>query len=93
MQELRDNPLQEAGGINVRAIEDYLEPQDAAFPKSDVLRYLLEDGSWVAVRPSGTEPKCKFYYCVKGETEEAAQEKLRALQDCFEALAASAMDK
>lgn len=93
MQELRDNPLQEAGGINVRAIEDYLEPQDAAFPKSDVLRYLLEDGSWVAVRPSGTEPKCKFYYCVKGETEEAAQEKLRALQDCFEVLAASAMDK
>ncbi len=37
------------------------------FTKSDVLKkYYLEDGSWIAVRPSGTEePKCKFYYCMK----------------------------
>ena len=56
----------------------------AGFPKSNVLRYLLSDGSFVAVRPSGTEPKCKYYYCVVGKTREEAAEKHAALRAVFE---------
>ena len=44
-------------------------------PPSDVLRFFLEDGSWFAVRPSGTEPKIKFYFYSKADTREAALEK------------------
>ena len=39
------------------------------YDKSDVLKYFLSDGSWIAVRPSGTEPKCKFYVCIKGKDQ------------------------
>ncbi|QDQ01324.1 hypothetical protein FOH38_13110 [Lysinibacillus fusiformis] len=52
-------------------------------PKENVLKYVLEDDSWVAIRPSGTEPKCKFYFGVVGETEEEAREKLKRLQAAF----------
>ena len=50
------------------------------FTKSDVLKYYLADGSWIAIRPSGTEPKCKFYYCVKGTSLADAHEKTLAYQ-------------
>ncbi len=50
-------------------------------PKSNVLRYTLEDGSWIAVRPSGTEPKIKIYYSVKGSGSEEAQKNLEQLQN------------
>jgi len=49
-------------------------------PKANVVKYWLADGSWVAVRPSGTEPKIKFYVGTKGETEQVAQAKLAAIQ-------------
>ena len=45
-------------------------------PKSNVLKYLLQDGSWVAVRPSGTEPKIKIYYSVKAADKDAAESAL-----------------
>ena len=45
------------------------------FPLSDVLRFFLEDGSWLAIRPSGTEPKCKFYYEAVDQKREAAENK------------------
>lgn len=48
------------------------------YTKSDVLKFYLEDGSWIAIRPSGTEPKCKFYYCVKGKDKQDAAEKTEA---------------
>ena len=44
--------------------------------KSNVLRYDFEDGSWIAVRPSGTEPKLKIYYCINGKDETDANKKL-----------------
>ena len=68
------------------AVEDYLSEsmRRAGFPASNVLRYLLSDGSFVAVRPSGTEPKCKYYYCVVGATREEAAEKHAALRAVFE---------
>lgn len=50
------------------------------FAISDVLKYYLSDGSWIAIRPSGTEPKCKFYYCIKGTSLANANEKGNALK-------------
>ncbi|MCI8524801.1 MAG: phospho-sugar mutase [Oscillospiraceae bacterium] len=49
-------------------------------PTSNVLKYVLEDGAWIAVRPSGTEPKIKIYYSVKGADQAAAQARLDALR-------------
>jgi phosphoglucomutase len=41
-------------------------------PRTDAMKFILEDGSWAAARPSGTEPKCKFYLCARGNSEEDA---------------------
>ena len=49
--------------------------------KADVLKYMLAEGGWMAVRPSGTEPKIKFYYSVRGETMADAEAKVSALQN------------
>lgn len=49
-------------------------------PTSNVLKYILEDGSWIAVRPSGTEPKIKIYYSIKGSDKEAADQKLETIK-------------
>ncbi len=89
MKNFRTMDLKEFAGQKVVYFEDYLNqyrldesgknPLD--FPAADVLKYGLEDGSWIAIRPSGTEPKCKFYYCVRGETFELATEKLTVFKD------------
>lgn len=50
------------------------------FPNSEVLKFFLSDGSWIAVRPSGTEPKCKFYFCVKGSSLLEVEEKTEKYQ-------------
>ncbi len=52
----------------------------AALPKSNVLKYYLADGSWVAVRPSGTEPKIKVYYSAKAQSAQQAQQRLHTLR-------------
>lgn len=91
LQALRDNPPVEFGGKTVIAREDYtsserviveeenrIEPIE--LPKSNVLKYLLEDGAWVCVRPSGTEPKIKFYFGVKEATEEDSRNVLDAVK-------------
>lgn len=88
MEELRnDSPLSIAG-IAVRAIEDYHAGikrlgdgtiEKLTLPKADVLKYLLEDGSWVCIRPSGTEPKCKFYFGVRKDTVEEAEAAIEVL--------------
>ncbi len=86
MQALRNDPPAKAGEVAVSEVEDFESEKMAAagFPKSNVLRFLLEDGSWVAVRPSGTEPKCKYYYCVMADTAEAADAKLAVMRATFE---------
>ena len=83
---LRANSPAEVGGVKVVKVEDYLsdEMQSAGFPASDVLRFIFEDGCWVAVRPSGTEPKCKFYYCVCAPDKDSAEKKYEALKAAFE---------
>lgn len=82
----RNTPLQSLAGIKVIGAEDYLSGKHTGeatwtldLPRENVLKYFLEDGSWVAIRPSGTEPKCKFYFCVKGRDEAEAQAKFNAL--------------
>lgn len=74
MTSLRENPLKEIGGLRVIMVEDYLssiainlftdEKEQLKLPKSDVLIYYLEDGTKICARPSGTEPKIKFYFSV-----------------------------
>ena len=59
---------------------DYLMQVDE-LPKADVVKFVLADGSWIAVRPSGTEPKLKVYYSVKGSDESAAKERLSRIQN------------
>jgi len=65
---------------------DYSKPVAAeegfpALPTSDVLKYILEDGSWIAARPSGTEPKIKFYYSIKAADEAGAKARLTEAQN------------
>ena len=77
MVDLRENPLKEINGQRVVCIEDYQsskaldlmsnESYDITIPKSNVLIYYLEDGSKICARPSGTEPKIKFYFSVNTE--------------------------
>ena len=83
---LRFDPPKMAGDVAVEKMEDYesAEMIKAGFPKSNVLRFLLADGSWVAVRPSGTEPKCKFYFSVRANDRNEAQAKLKAMKETFE---------
>lgn len=68
---------------------DYSKPVDAEpgfgqLPTSNVLKYILTDGSWIAVRPSGTEPKIKIYYSIKGVDREAAEERLNTIQNMIQ---------
>lgn len=86
---LRSTPLTHIGPFKVKHQEDYLaltETSDGVtrpligFTSADVMKYTLENDSWVAVRPSGTEPKCKFYYCVKGDSKQDAENVFRQLQ-------------
>ena len=87
MNGLRENPPKSVNGINVKVMEDYESEamQKAGFPKSNVLRFIMDDGSWVAVRPSGTEPKCKFYFSIVAKNKKLAEEKLAEMKKVFEA--------
>ncbi|MBQ0006740.1 MAG: phospho-sugar mutase [Alistipes sp.] len=67
MKEYRENPPSVIAGSKVTKIIDYNEPEKTGLPKSNVLRFFTADGGVVAVRPSGTEPKIKFYFGAKGE--------------------------
>lgn len=95
LADLRKEAPTEINGSKVVRSEDYKEctiregdtvTELTGFTKSDVLKYYLEDGSWIAVRPSGTEPKCKFYYCIKGNSKEDAHEKTVAYQQAMKEL-------
>lgn len=75
----RENGIDNINKVKVVDTKDYAKGIDD-LPKAEVLKYFLEDGSWIAVRPSGTEPKLKFYVAVKGETEEMANEKITVIK-------------
>ena len=90
MNKFRAETPAEFGGVKVAKVEDFslqTETDTATgavtpmtLPKAIVLKYWLADGSWVAVRPSGTEPKIKFYVGTKGATAQVADEELAAIQ-------------
>lgn len=71
----RENDIKEFNNTKVVDLKDYQKGIDG-LPKANVLKYFLEDGSWIAVRPSGTEPKLKFYVAVKGEDEAKCLDKI-----------------
>ena len=86
MVDMRENPVSEINGQRVIMVEDYQnstarnllsnETEVLSIPKSDVLIYYLEDGSKICARPSGTEPKIKFYFSVNTALENANEIKV-----------------
>ena len=80
MKHLRENRFEEILGTKVVKFEDYKEGIEG-FPKSNVLKYYLEDGSWIAFRPSGTEPKIKTYIGTYNRSDEIATGKLKEIDE------------
>lgn len=78
MKSFRNDDIDSIAGVKVDRKLDYKEGIDG-LPKADVLEFVLEDKSWIAVRPSGTEPKIKFYFGVCGDSNEASDNKIEAL--------------
>ena len=92
MTTMRNNPPIELAGLKVLEVRDYEEHtiqkndgtmEETDLPTSNVLYYELENNSWCCVRPSGTEPKIKFYMGVKGTTNEEADENLEKLTEAM----------
>lgn len=89
MSKFRESAPAQFNATDIAVVEDFklLTSTDAAgnvtaltTPPSDVLKYTLADGSWIAVRPSGTEPKIKFYIAVVGSSNENAEEKIANIE-------------
>ena len=88
---LKTLPVEDFAGIKVEAVRDYSAAkrkitatgavEEMDIPKCNCVYYELEGGSFVCVRPSGTEPKLKIYYSLKAENEAAANKKLEELQN------------
>lgn len=93
MNNARSNPPKELAGLQVIAVRDYKadtrkdmltgEITSTGLPNSNVLYYELENNSWCCIRPSGTEPKIKFYFGVKGSSLEDSEQKLASLRDAL----------
>ena len=91
MEEYRKNPPKSAGDYQILKCRDYMtdtitdtktgKVTPTGLPKSDVLYYEMNDDAWCAIRPSGTEPKIKFYFGVKGDSKEDANNKLSNLMN------------
>ena len=77
MKDYRENPPKELLGSKVVKVIDYLDTAKTGLPESNVLQFLSEDGTIVSVRPSGTEPKIKFYFGVSGADADAKIAKLK----------------
>ena len=89
MAKFRENGPKEFNATEITVVEDFKAQTSTAAdgtvtalttPPSDVLKYTLADGSWIAVRPSGTEPKIKFYIAVVGESNEDSQAKIANIE-------------
>lgn len=90
MLSLREDSPKSFGNIAVESVEDYQtsvktlamgDTEVIEFDQADVLKYYLEDGSWIAARPSGTEPKIKFYIGAVADTEEEVNQKVRDFEE------------
>jgi hypothetical protein len=80
MADMRQNPPESMGGSKVVKIIDYNFPEKTGLPKSNVLQFFNEAGDVVSVRPSGTEPKIKFYFGARGDD---ADKKIELLKEQF----------
>ncbi|MBR2025125.1 MAG: phospho-sugar mutase, partial [Clostridia bacterium] len=69
MKEMRENGASLFEGVD--KVNDYSQGLDG-LPKADVLKFIFKDSSWIAIRPSGTEPKIKVYYSVRGDNKDDA---------------------
>jgi phosphoglucomutase len=78
MEAWRSNPPSDIQGKKVMEIEDYSKGIHG-LPQANVLKFKLEDGSWFCLRPSGTEPKIKFYFAVQGTSGPQAAEQLNGI--------------
>ncbi len=78
MTDWRNQPPLEIAGIQVKEVLDYSIGLDG-LPQENVLKFMLEDGSWFCLRPSGTEPKIKIYFAVRGESLDNAEERITKL--------------
>lgn len=91
MEDLRTNPLKEVAGLRVELVKDYKmsvvknvingEEGIINLPKSNVIQLVLEDGSVITARPSGTEPKIKFYFMTNGDTLDKANENIKNFKE------------
>ena len=96
MEELRNNAPAAIGSYKVEKIRDYEkdtildlssnEVTATGLPKSNVLYYELSDAAWVCVRPSGTEPKIKFYFGVRGSSMDDAEKQEKDMKEALDAL-------
>ncbi|SOC29201.1 Phosphoglucomutase [Brochothrix thermosphacta] len=97
MSSLRETPPKSIAGLTISKLEDFSVQKrynnstntetDIDLPSANVLKFHFEDGSWFCVRPSGTEPKIKFYYCITDKTAEASQQKLEMIKEAVSSLA------
>lgn len=97
MENIRKDVPEQIGGVKVTQFRDYREDVQldcvtgektvTGLPKSNVLYFELEGGTWCCIRPSGTEPKIKFYIGVKGADEKEAEEKLNQMMNALSKLA------
>ena len=97
LERIRNNPPKVLGGYKVTEYRDYNSKKiinyinntesESTLPKSNVIYFDLEDGAWCCIRPSGTEPKVKFYMGIKGKNMEDANRKLEELKDAVNKLA------
>lgn len=97
MTNFKTTPPETVAGLTVAAIEDFANQTRVdcvtgttttlELPQADVLKYYLEEGSWFCVRPSGTEPKIKFYYCISADTATESAAKLARIKTAVSQLA------
>jgi phosphoglucomutase len=99
MVAFREEQPKEFGGVQIARAEDYLSQQATladgttsaiTLPKANVLKYYMTDGTWIAIRPSGTEPKVKFYIGVQGTSNDDAAAKLANYAKALNAFAEAA---
>ena len=101
MENMRNNPAKEIANLKVKSFGDYSKQEiidengnkkSTGLPKSNVLYFDLEKNAWVCVRPSGTEPKIKFYMGVCESSSEKAEEKLEELEEAIKEMAEKAKE-
>ncbi len=79
MEDWRSNSPAEIGGVKVTEALDYSKGLNG-LPKENVLKFMLEDGSWFCLRPSGTEPKIKVYFAVRGDSLSDSEARMNGLK-------------